>query len=324
MTVANLLGDPNYLLHQIDPAEGVATFVPTTASLLSKPSFIDGRTDFATGPVVSVPLDALLAESLPSASGPDRYIFHVAFCGSTLLARMLEHEGVAFVLKEPNVLVDLANWRRAGKDGRFDPTLQLALGLLRRRWAKGEAIVVKPSNWINNLLPDIVAGSPDLKPVFVTMAPHAYAIAVLRGGRDRLTFAARTAAHLAPSLPEGNAWLQAAISAAGDPIGQTLNLALVALRLQERLFEAHDGTGIDAETIFAGPAAAALQASDALDLGLSPKVIDTTAAARAQINSKRPGHAFFASEREGEDAEVAQHHGTTIDAALDWAQDVLI
>lgn len=323
MKAVDLLNDPHFLLHQIIPAEGVALFVPTTRDLLSKPSFIDGRTDFSNGPAVKVALDDLLAQSLPVVSGPDRYIFHVAFCGSTLLARMLDHDGAAFVLKEPNILVDLANWQRSGEDARFAPTVQLVLACLRRRWTENEAVVVKPSNWMNNLLPYLATESADLRQLFVTMRPRAHLVALLRGGRDRLTFAARTAAHLAPSVPQGNAWLQAAISAINDPIGQTLNLALAALRLQERLFETHIGLRLDAEAIFADAATAARRASNALGLGLDPETIDAASAARTQINAKRPGHAFSVREREGEDAEVERHHGAAIDAALAWAEKAL-
>lgn len=323
MKAADLLNDPHFLLHEIKPAEDAALFVPTARDLVAKPSFIDGRTAFSNGPVIKISLDDLLAEGSPALPRPDRYIFHVAFCGSTLLARMLEHQGASFVLKEPNVLVDLANWQRSGADSRFVPTLRLSMACLRRRWTEDEAAVVKPSNWMNNLLPSLANESADLKPVFITMAPRAYAIAVLRGGRDRLTFAARTAAHLAPSLPEGNQWLQAAIAASRDPVTQTLNLALVALRLQERLFEAHGGLELNAETIFTNPGEAAKCASDALNLGLDPEAIDAAVAARARINAKRPGHTFSVAEREGEDAEVERHHGSTIDAALSWAEKAL-
>lgn len=318
MTVADLLADPSRFLHRIDPVAGEATFLPTTRALLTAPSFIDGRTDFANGPAMVVPLDALLREDLPETPGPNRMIFHVAFCGSTLLARMLDHEGAALVLKEPNVLVDLANWKRAGADGRFGPALRMATACLRRRWSAGEAVVVKPTNWINNLIGDLAAEPAGLSPVFVTMDPRAYAIAVLRGGRDRLTFAARTAAHLAPSLPEGNGWLQAAIAATGDPIRRTMNLALAALRLQERLLEGVGGLTLTAEEIIAAPADTALRASAALALDL--QTIDPQ---RAAINAKRPGHAFSTSEREGEDADVLRHHGPTIDAALRWAEGAL-
>ena len=326
--VADLLADPHFLLHRIDPAAGMVTFVPTAPDRLSKPSFIDGRTDFSTAPPIDVALDALLQHAWPRPPGPNRMIFHVAFCGSTLLARLLEHDGASFVLKEPNVLVDLANWERGGADARFAPMLHLALASLRRRWSDDEAVVVKPSNWPNNLLGALAADPSGLRPVFITMEPDAYAVAVLRGGRDRLAFAARTAAHLAPSLPEGPGWLQSAVAATTDPVGRAINLALVALRVQEKLFETRfAGAGavtLDSEAIIARPAETARRANAMLDLGLDPDRIDSAANARARINAKRPDHAFSARERQDENAQVEHHHRATIDAARAWAERALV
>ena len=324
MEIADLLADTHFLLHRIDPAAGVATFVPTAPNRLSRPSFIDGRTEFSTAPPVQVPLDTLLQYEPPAPPGPNRMIFHVAFCGSTLLARLLEHAGASFVLKEPNVLVDLSNWKRGGADARFAPALRLALGCLRRRWSADEAVIVKPSNWPNNLLDDLAADPAGLQPMAIVMAPRAYAIAVLRGGRDRLTFAARTAAHLAPSLPDGTNWLQSAMAATGDPVGRAINLALVALNVQKHLFAATfpavDSITLDSEAIFTQSAEAAQRANAILDLGIDPGRIDADAKARTAINAKRPGYAFSAGERAREDAEVVRHHGATLDAALSWAE----
>ncbi len=322
MNVTGLRAKPEYLLHHIAPDRNEALFVPSDQSLLRDLSFIDGRASFSKGPAVTIALDDLINNSVPP-SGADRYIFHVAFCGSTLLARLLDQPGSALVLKEPNVLVDLSNWKHSGPDARFAPAVDHALSYLRRPWTAGEPIIVKPTNWINNLLPDIVRCRAQLHAVFVTMAPEAYIMAVLRGGRDRLAFTARTAAHLAPSCANGKVWLQAAIAATADPIGRTLNLALVALRLQEILFSAETGTRIDASAIFTDPVEAAIRASKALALDMDEATIAATVAARKTINSKAPDRKFSLAEREGEHSEIERHHGAAIKTALDWSARTL-
>lgn len=323
MNIAELLADPKYMLHQIIPERNEALFVPADLALLRQLSFLDGRADFSSGPTVTVALDAMLTERLRQP-GPDRYIFHVAFCGSTLLARLLDKQGSTLLLKEPNILVDLANWKRSGRDSRFAPALDLSLACLRRSWATGEAVVIKPSNWINNLLPDIVEHSAQLRSIFITMAPDAYVIAVLRGGRDRLAFAARTASHLAPSCPKGNIWLREAIAATADPIGRALNLALVALHLQEMLFSGHAGSVINAEEIFANPVEAARHASDALSLDIDEATIAATVSERKATNAKAPDRSFSLTERRLEDIEIERYHGAAIKAALDWSARTLV
>lgn len=321
--ISDLIADPRYLLHRIDPHAGQAVFVPTTQAHLRKASFLDGRTDFSVGPAVTVALDALLQQDPPDTTGANRMIFHVAFCGSTLLARLLDLPGIAHVLKEPDVLVGLSEWQRRGADARFGPALTLALACLRRRWTADEVVIVKPTNWINNLIGDMARDPAGLKPVFITMDRRAYAIAVLRGGRERLAFAARTAAHLAPACSQGEPWLRAAVAEDADPMGRAVRLALTALHMQVQLFTATADNSLDFAEIVSQPAPAAQRASAILGLDISPARIAAETAARAASNAKAPDRAFSATERAGEDADVWHHHGATIDAALHWAERIL-
>lgn len=317
-TLAAVLADPHYLPHRIDPGAGLATFVPTDRARLTRPSFIDGRSDFATGAPVNFPLDAVVAAEAEAPPGPDQMIFHVSFCGSTLLARMLELPGAAFVLKEPNALVDLADWKKAG--GQIGPALAWLRGSLRRRWRPDEPVVVKPSNWANNLLPELTADPAAIRPLFVTMARRPFLIAVLRGGRDRLAFTARAAAHLAATSQ-----VQAAIAASDDPLTRAVHLAAVTLHVQMQAFAAlcRSGQAIDAAELTGAPVEAALAANRILDLGIDPERLAANAAAKSGEDSKNPGRSFTMADRRGEDDEVERHHGAILDAVLAWAEHTL-
>lgn len=326
-----VLADPSYFLHQIDPAHGRVTFIPTTAKRLARPSFVDGRSDFATGAPVDFSLDEALAQEgigEPPRS-PGRFIFHVSFCGSTLLSRMLELPGSAFVLKEPNCLVDLADWkRRTGPAGdpRLGPALGLARSCLGRRWATDEPIIVKPSNWANNLLDELTADPASVKPLFITMERQPFLVAVLRGGRDRLAFTARAAQHLA-STREAQELVRDAVAATSDPLGRAANLALLALHLQLDLFASvMRRTGgdsrcvVDSGTITSRPAEAALLANAILALGIEPARLADHAAARAMENAKGPGRSFRPEARQAEDSDIERHHGALISSSLRWAE----
>ena len=317
-TLAAVLADPHFLPHRIDPGANMVTFMPTDAPRLARPSFIDGRSDFSSGKPVSLPLDAVLDELTAPVPGPDRMIFHVSFCGSTLLARMLELPGSAFVLKEPNALVDLADWKKAG--GKIGPALDWLRGSLRRRWSADEPVVVKPSNWANNLLPELMADPSAIRPLFVTMQRRPFLIAVLRGGRDRLAFTARTAAHLAPA-----AQLQAAIAASEDPLTRAVHLAAVTLHVQMSAFAAicRPGQAIDAADLTGAPVEAALAANRILELGIDPALLAANAAAKSGEDSKNPGRAFTSPGRASEDDAVEQHHGALLDSVLAWAERAL-
>ncbi|CAN5144106.1 hypothetical protein BH09PSE3_BH09PSE3_27830 [soil metagenome] len=75
------------------------------------------------------------------------YIFHSAFCCSTLLARALNQPGLAMSLKEPVILNDLVGWRRrGGTDADVLRRLDAALAMMARPFGQGESVVIKPSN----------------------------------------------------------------------------------------------------------------------------------------------------------------------------------
>src|SRR5206468_6981110 len=88
------------------------------------------------------------------------YIFHSAFCCSTLLARALDLPGTAMALKEPQILNTVTEAARAKALSR--ETLQLIVRLLARPFGAGERVIIKPSNVVNLLataLLEIDAGS---------------------------------------------------------------------------------------------------------------------------------------------------------------------
>ena len=83
------------LLHRIDPASRRLTYVRAEAEALRRTPFLDGRTTFWEGQPEIVGFDA---RPNPAADPAERYIFHVSFCGSTLLAAALGEASGALVL----------------------------------------------------------------------------------------------------------------------------------------------------------------------------------------------------------------------------------
>ena len=99
-----------------------------------------------------------------AAAGPPaplHFIFHSAYCCSTVLARAVDIEGMSMGLKEPLILNDMVGWRRRGADPRrLGAMLDDVLTLLARPFAPGEAVVVKPSNVLNSLAPAMLGLRP--------------------------------------------------------------------------------------------------------------------------------------------------------------------
>lgn len=323
---SEILADPTLLLHRVDPARRRLLFRRTTAEAVRDSAFIDGRTDIWVGEPAELPFSAAL--ELKPAPEPNRYVFHMSFSGSTLLARLIDRPGKALSLREPNCLVDLADWRSAlaasgSADADFDPMLRFARAMIGRPWAGGEAVLIKPSSWVNNLIGDLT--QPGLRAMFVTIARDEFLEAVLRGGRDRLAFTARLAAHLSPFVERGPDRLQAAIDSTDDAVGKAARLAVVAHDLQLRLFEragARESCSVDFSAIRSDPARAASVAATALAVNVDAGDIAINCERWARANAKADA-AYSGEQRRSENERVRAHYGELIEAALDWGAGAL-
>jgi len=325
-----LLADPGNFLHSIDIEGDRAIFFPTSRALLSEAAFVDGRSAIATGVSQSARLSDLIRMLRTEPPGPDRFIFHPSFCGSTLLSRLLDVPRRSLALKEPNCLVDLATWkalsRRAGHPGwQLEPALQVARAALRPQWTDGEAIVVKPSSWVNTLLDDLVADRERMLPLFVTMDRASFVRATFRGGTDRLAFVAQLAWHLAAVLPDADRLLQRAVEGTDEPLGRAANLAVAVHHMQRLLFDkalTRGGWGrdhsIDFNEIAASPYETAMKAARMLRLELKPRDLERTVDLHAGRHSKVPSIGYSADRRRADDDLVAARHGKAIEAALAW------
>ena len=100
---------------------------------------------------VTHPATAIAACVGEAPEAPLHFIFHTAFCGSTLMLKALDIPGRSHGLKEPDVLINLANRLIRNDDASNRERLRLVLRLLARPFALGERTVVKPSNIANRL-----------------------------------------------------------------------------------------------------------------------------------------------------------------------------
>src|SRR5437763_16680188 len=124
----------------------------------SVPFLTDEHLPSAEGPLVVRRKESLAVTGTPSAI---HFLFHSAYCCSTLLANAYDAEGVASSFKEPAILNDLVGWRHRGGDpARVAEVLDDSLRLLARPFDEGEASVVKPSNVVNALAPAMLAMRP--------------------------------------------------------------------------------------------------------------------------------------------------------------------
>ena len=173
-TVEELLGSPDDYLHSFDGSD--ALFVPMDRAAYRRSIFLDRRISPAGAGVMRIPIAALTEAPAPL---PTHWIFHVAHCGSTLLARALEELSTGLVLREPLALRQLALLPEPGA------LLAPTLGMLSRRYPGAGPTLIKANVPVNFMLPELVKADPQARAVFLHSNLPDYCVAILRSDNHR-------------------------------------------------------------------------------------------------------------------------------------------
>lgn len=146
----DIVNDASFLAHRYDEAADAFRLIHVPRETHRNCTFI---TDEHLPDVESYSLHKrgdLLDQNIKTA--PVHFIFHSAYCCSTMLARAFDIDGVSMGLKEPVVLNDMIGWRRRGAEQKkWLDVLDLSLDLLSRPLGDDQAVIVKPSNICNPL-----------------------------------------------------------------------------------------------------------------------------------------------------------------------------
>ena len=161
MTDAHTIAaDASWLPHRIDVETRQVEFLRIPRETLANTGFLSDR-DPPADQRAMVAWDEVLA--MKPEPGQLHFIFHTAFCRSTLLVRAMNLEGTSVGLAEPGILAQLAGAGEAASD-----LVKPVCDLLARPWGEGEAVFVKPTNHANMLIPALLAARPDATAVLMT------------------------------------------------------------------------------------------------------------------------------------------------------------
>jgi hypothetical protein len=326
-----LLSSPSFYPLKMDFDNGLLSFVPMSRATYQSSSFLDGRTQAAGSERYDIPAADLLASAADLAPSPNRahYIFHAAFCCSTLLARYLELIPPCFVLKEPLFLTQMAVVRpRAIADhnegalepAEWAPLFELCARLLARGFAAEDVIAVKVNDICNSLGEMLLARDPAAKGVFVTIGLREFLLVLLKAPerrqwlRGRLVKARKDAA-IIPELAgfdpvqmsdaEGGAFLWA--------LNEALRARLCTL-YQSRILT------VQGEQIADAPAEAVRATADHFGLpvrqGLPKNIFSNATAAK---HAKDPSRPYDARSRRKELKALQKQIGGEADQGVNWA-----
>lgn len=161
----SIAADPRWWPHRFDPAKEHVHFIRATRDDHRRAVFLTDDELKASANATAVGLgDAVAA----ATTAPVHFIFHSAYCCSTLLARAFDLPGISMGLKEPQILNDLSGWRmRGAQPQELAQVMAGVLAVLSRPFGAGEAVVIKPSNLVNGLAGLMLHVRPEARAIFL-------------------------------------------------------------------------------------------------------------------------------------------------------------
>jgi hypothetical protein len=317
--------DPDWLPHTYD-VEGThltSVLVPRAARselmFLSDEHFA-GKFQKAAFPVAAVAAEAELAQRAPL-----HFIFHTSFCCSTLLAKALDVPGISAALKEPDVLINLANRLIRSDDPANRQRLELVLRLLERPPATGETVIVKPTNFANRLLEPIMTLRPGARAILLYSDVETFVRSLLKRGMWGRITARKLFNQLAGWSPLVSRYTVAEVLEYTD-----VQIAALAWLAQIHHFHAMARTlgperviVLDSADLIADAGAALQKAQSLLSLNLGNAEIEKIATGPVFAkHSKFSERDYSAEAREHDHRAVSETHADELSMVLEWIKAV--
>lgn len=328
-----ILEGEEYFLNALDTASESLEFLRTDLATLQSAAFLDGRSEVSIDKkkyTVSLADAMSWYETRGAAWSRSRLIFHVSFCGSTLLGRALDTADSVLVYKEPQVLTSLEEMIRHSDSGgaggfSWNQVLGLVLSQFNGADLTSRVRVVKPSNLINSIVRDICELNDQNRAVFLDMDPRAFLIAVLRGGSARVSFIFRILENLRSTFSGYDQTVSRLSSGVKDEMAVVARKILLAHAMQSRIF-ADVMTSLPEdryaqltyEQLIASPQQHVSRIASSLELGISPDQIGRNIDSSFGRHSKADGLPFDPHSAAEVDAQVIELYPRVIEDAMDW------
>ena len=298
LTLNDLRDSPDHYLHSFDGDDAV--FVPMDRAAYHRSIFLDGRISAAGGGSMRVPVSSLSGHLRPIS-----WIFHIAHCGSTLLARALDRPDRNLVVREPAAL------RQVGVAPDVDK-LNVVLAMLGKRYDPNAPTVVKANVPVNFILPQIIASDMEAQAIFLHCRLHDYLLAVLRSDGHR-QWVRQVTDQFSPQLGDV-AGLSDAQRAAALWLGQ-MRAFTAAMEIMP------NARSLDAEWFFNDPRPVLAAVAGHLQVMISAAEIDQIVAGPLfSTSAKNPGLAFDNTQRLARRADLEAAIGDELAQAERWVE----
>lgn len=327
--VQQLASNPDWLLVLLRGRSMQFEFARVSRATYEQSPFLDHRITprpdtFERAPILAV--SSALAQQ--PASRPGHYVFHSAFCCSTLFARCLQAFDHTLVLREPEILVRVATARRElSRSGRFSkaewlPLVRPVLSLLDKRYNDDLNVVIKPSNFSNALIDDVMTDRRR-KALFMYGSREEFLISNLK----KLEEGKRMIPVFVNALVPDTDYLQ---RLPGIDISSLNHLQQCVLLWHAQLYSfarylAAYGSDrirfLTAEEFLSRPDAVLSAAAAFFDLGDAD--IDEVISSGPLSRHSKTGDDYGTDRRRSESAAIQEQYGDDITATLRWSDELI-
>ena len=253
LDLQRLFNDPDQFLFNFEGQDAV--FVSMDRDAYQRSIFLDRRIQPKSSTGEKAALASLYGAQERTGAQPRDigYIFHIAHCGSTLLARALDLKDANLVCREPMALRQLGvqgaksfgqpladDWRRRAT---------LAATLLSRRYNQDGPVILKANVPVNFIIDPLMQLRPEQPAIFLHFSLEHYLLAILRS-----TGHAQWLDRVSKELQSGIDGATSGANAAHTPPAQAARLWLAQMLEYARALEKYpNAVSLDAEVFFNQP-----------------------------------------------------------------------
>jgi hypothetical protein len=320
-------GDATWFPADLNSAGTALTFTRTDRTTIEALGAVGkSRWDTSNLAKVEMPLSALE----PLCEGPPpkiNFIWHTAYCCSTLLTQVLDKPGLALSLREPNILLDLAHAKRLGQFTRRESERapDIVFRLLARPLKDRETVTVKPAPSGNNLIRDAALLTRG-KSLFLYTDLPSFLISIALDGEVRRAAQRKTFYVILVDGHDQQRWNPRLVAEMSD-----LQIAALVWHMHMAEFQrawpllAMNAAvaSLDCDAFLASPelALARLDEYFGLELGAA-HVADVMSGPLFHRHAKRPEEAFTRGERKRLHDGIADRLREDVAAIVAWSYDV--
>jgi hypothetical protein len=312
---ADVFRDARWFPESYDSDRNEFRFVSADRETIASQTFLDGRWNRTRARHTTAAIESIL-DNVPREKPRLNFIWHTGFCCSTLLAKALDRRGVNLSLCEPQIVVEIADAKRAGKPR--DALPALVFRLLARGFSPQECVTLKPAPAANCLARE-AAASTDGKMLFLYSDCRSFLVSITKMGEEGRKYVRRMFLAIAGDGHDQVRWQAGKLLSLSDlEMAATVwHMQIVEMRRHWQMLGAARAASLNCDALLANPVEVLSGLDTFFELGVGQQALAEVASGPLfRRNAKTAEASFDANTRREEHARIAESLGGDLDRVV--------